>query len=92
MKKPTFRFEASFDDATGEPVAFYMRVREGDVDKTTEVKEGVAFANYDKQGCLLGVELLGPCDVAVLDNISELEPEAVRQCLRGSAPRNLVPA
>ena len=52
----------------------------------------VAYADYDSRGSLLGVELLGPCPVAVLDGIAANEPEPVRQFLRGGAPRELVPA
>jgi hypothetical protein len=37
-----FHVDVSFDDATGRPVAAYLRVREGTVTETREVKEGVA--------------------------------------------------
>jgi hypothetical protein len=87
-----FRLEASVDEKTGHLVAVYLRVREGEVADTKEVQEGVAYADYDSQGSLLGVELLGPCPVAVLDGIAANEPEPVRQFLRGGAPRELVPA
>jgi hypothetical protein len=91
MTKPAFRLEASVDEKTGRVVAVYLRVREGEVAQTKEVKEGVAFADYDSQGLLLGMELLGPCHVDILDSVSEKEPEAVKQFLRGGAPRELVP-
>jgi hypothetical protein len=92
MAKQAFRLEASVDEKTGGLVAVYMRVREGDVAETREVQEGVANADYDSQGLLLGVELLGPCQVEVLDRVSAGEPEPVRRFLRGGAPRELVPA
>jgi hypothetical protein len=91
MTEPAFKLEASFDERTGDTVAVYLRVRKGEVAETKEVAEGIAYADYDSQGLLLGIELLGPCMVEVLDNISRREPEAVRQFLRTSAPRGLVP-
>jgi uncharacterized protein YuzE len=92
MTNPKFRLETSFDEQTGQLVAAYLRVREGEVAETREVKEGVAYADYDSKGLLLGIELLGPCQVGVLDNISQSEPEPVRRFFRSSAPRGLVPA
>src|SRR5262249_52075488 len=56
-----FRMEISFNEKTGDPVAAYLQVRAGEVAETKEVEEGVAFADYDSEGVLLGVELLAPC-------------------------------
>jgi len=92
MGKQAFRVEASVDEKTGGLVAVYLRVREGEVAETREVQEGVAHADYDSQGLLLGVELLGPCPVEILDRVSAGEPEPVRRFLRGGAPRGMVPA
>ncbi len=91
MTKPTFRMEASFDDATGRTVATYLRTREGTVAQTKEIKEGLVYADYDADGQLLGIELLGPCEVAVLDLLADKEPEPVREFLKTSVPRGLVP-
>jgi uncharacterized protein YuzE len=91
MANPTFRLEASIDDRTGRTVAAYLRVREGEVATTQEVEEGVAYADYDAQGLLLGIELLGPCKVEILDRIASTEPEPVKRFLRGSVPRELIP-
>jgi uncharacterized protein YuzE len=90
MEKLKFRMEASFDDKTGRAVAMYLRAREGEVAETKEIKEGSAYADYDADGVLLGIELLGPCEVAVLDRIADNEPEPVRQFLKSSVPRGLV--
>ncbi len=90
MAKSAFRLEASFDEKTGHVVAVYLRVREGSVANTKEVDQGVAYADYDSEGLLLGIELLGPCQVSVLDSIAENEPEPIGQFLRGSVPRELV--
>ena len=90
MGKPKFRLEVSFRETTGEPVAANLRIREGKVAETREVCEGVAFADYSADGELLGIELLAPCDVEVLDRLAEQEPEPVRRFLREGARRPLV--
>ncbi len=66
--------------------------RAGTVAATRELKEGIAYADYDDAGLLLGVELLGPCEVSVLENIADLQPEPVRRFLKGSVPRGMVAA
>jgi hypothetical protein len=90
MTKPAFRLDASVDDRTGGLVAAYLRVREGEVAETKEIEEGVAYADYDAAGMLLGIELLGPCQVEVLDRIGQGEPEPVKRFLRGATPRELI--
>ena len=85
------RLEVSVDEATGSIRAAYIRVREGEVHETREIEEGRAFADYDQQGLLLGIELLAPCEMEVLDRIVAQEPEPVRRFIRGSPPRELVP-
>ena len=92
MVKPKFRLEVSYNDTTGDPVAAYLRVREGKVAETREVSEGIAFADYDADGCLLGIELLGPCPLEVLDRVSENEPEPVRNFLRRGVRKEMISA
>lgn len=92
MAGPKFGLEVSFNATTGEPVAAYLRVREGSVATTTEVSEGVAFADYGADGLLLGIELLAPCSLAVMDQLGATEPEPVRRFLRGGPPRELIVA
>lgn len=84
------KLDISVNEATGKVRAAYLRIRDGVVHETREVAEGRAFADYDEQGLLLGVELLAPCEIAVLDFLSQQEPEPVRCFLRGSPPRELV--
>jgi uncharacterized protein YuzE len=92
VSKPTFRVETSVDDATGAPGAVYLRVRDGKVAETKEVEGGVVYADYDAPGSLLGIELLGSCDMTVLEGVISNEPEPVKRFLRGGVPRGLVPA
>jgi uncharacterized protein YuzE len=82
----------SVDEKTGHVRAAYIRVRMGEVSETREIAEGKALADYDVSGSLLGIELLAPCEVAVLDKLAATEPEPVKQFLRGGPPRELVPA
>jgi hypothetical protein len=90
MANPKFRMEVSFNETTGDPVAAYLRVREGKVAETKEISEGVAFADYGADGFLLGIELLAPCQIAVLDTVSEKEPESVRRFLRRGVRKEMI--
>jgi hypothetical protein len=90
MSKPEFHLEASFDDQTGRTVAVYLRVRAGAVKETKEIKEGLVYADYDAQGLLLGIELLGPCEIDVLTGLADNEPEPVREFIKASPPCGLV--
>jgi len=92
MSNPKFRLVVSFSETTGDPVAAYLRVREGKVVETKEISEGVAFADYDAAGALLGVELLAPCGAAILEQISEQEPEPIRQFLRHGVRKEMIGA
>ncbi len=92
MTKQAFHLEASVDDRTGKIAAVYLRVREGPVAQTKEIKEGVVFADYDEEGLLLGIELLGPCELGVLHELAHREPEPIQRFLQGAAPRELVVA
>lgn len=87
-----FRLEISYDGTTGEPVAAYLRVREGPVAETKEVSEGVAFADYAADGSLLGIELLAPCAADVLDRIAANEPDPVRHFLQHGVRHEMIHA
>jgi uncharacterized protein YuzE len=84
--------QLSVNEKDGSIRAAYLRVRQGEVAETREVAEGTAFADYDAGGLLLGIEILAPCTVEVLDRIAAQEPDPVRRFLRGGVPRELVPA
>ena len=84
--------ELSIDEETGGVRAAYLRVRGGQVEETHEVAVGRAFADYDANGVLLGIELLAPCEVEILESLVAQEPEPIKRFLRGGVPRELVPA
>lgn len=90
MTNPKFRLEVSYSETTGDPVAAYLRIREGKVVETREIREGIAFADYGAEGFLVGIELLAPCPLEVLDRLSEKEPESVRQFLRAGVRKEMI--
>ena len=80
----------SVNESTGKVEAAYIRLRPGVAHETREADEsGNAFADYDEGGVLLGIELLAPCSVRVLDKIAEGQPEPFRHPSR-YAPHDLV--
>jgi uncharacterized protein YuzE len=91
MTPPKFRLEVSYSDA-GDPVAAYVRVREGKIAKTTEICDGVAFADYGADGFLLGIELLAPCRVELLESIAAQEPGPVQEFLRRGVRKEMIQA
>jgi Protein of unknown function (DUF2283) len=88
MDKFDFGVSISTDEATGALLAVYFRFRKGRVAKTKEFEKGSVFADYGSQGQLLGIELLGPCEMAVLERIARKEPKAKR-FVRRSIPREM---
>jgi uncharacterized protein YuzE len=84
------KMDISLDKATGMLKAVYFKIRAGKASETREFDNGNAFADYDAKGQLLGVEVLGPCAVTVLDKISKKEPKPVKSFLRNSIPAQML--
>lgn len=95
-KPPKQHFEVTIEteDATGDVLAVYFQIRKGRYDHVKTFSDGAAIADYDKHGYLLGVELLAPCKVSIVDEVAEEETQFVRssvkQFMRKSGPRELV--
>jgi uncharacterized protein YuzE len=87
--KITLRADVEVDGETGKIDAVYFYIRPGKAAETREFADGRALADYDRKGNLLGIELLGPCEVEILDKISRGEPAPVKIFLRGSIPREM---
>ena len=93
-----FHFECvvTTDDATGDLLAVYFHIRKGKVHETHEFANGNVFADYDKQGLLLGIELLGPSNVSIVDKLAKQESLEIRkktkQFMREVGPRKMVAA
>jgi len=85
-----FKVNVSINDETGELRASYLRIRDGFAAETKEVVPGKAFADYSEEGELLGIEFLAPCDVKMLDPITEKEPAKVKRFFRSAVPHELV--
>ena len=92
--KPQFRVYIETEDATGEVVAVYFQVRKGYYHHVKEFADGAAIADYDKHGYFLGVELLAPCRIKIVDELAKEEPLALRSSvkrfMKNSGPRELV--
>jgi uncharacterized protein YuzE len=91
-----FQCVVTTDDATGELLAVYFQIRKGKVHETQEFEDGVVFADYDKRGSLLGIELLGPANVRVVDRLAKKEPADIRRrtkrFMRDTGPRKMIAA
>ena len=75
---------------TGKVTAAYFRIRSGRVADTREFARGAVFADFDRKGQLLGIEMLAPCRVSVLDRVAKNEPRPARTFLRSAVPREMV--
>jgi uncharacterized protein YuzE len=72
---------------TGEIMAAYLQIREGKAAEVREYCDGAAFANYNRHGELIGIELLAPCKLSVLTRISQ--DNSVKRFIRHGIPRQL---
>lgn len=82
-----FRTTVQTDERSGRIMAVYLQFREGKATKVVEHADGNAFANYNRKGELLGIELLGPCRLSVLDRVAKSKP--VRDFVRRVTPREM---
>lgn len=82
------------DNATGSVIAVYFQIRTGKVKTTREYEGGKAFADYNHQGELLGIELLAPCSVTLVDQLAADEPAEFRKkakrFMRESGPASMI--
>jgi hypothetical protein len=101
MSKATalkFAFEVSVEveDETGDVLAVYFRIRKGKSHESREFADGAAIADYDKRGWLLGIELLAPCSVTIVDKLAAGDPaevrSAVKRFVKRTCPRDLIAA
>jgi uncharacterized protein YuzE len=92
----SFQLTVDTDDATGEVLAAYFQVRKGKVHRTVEFAKGNAFADYDRKGSLMGIEVIGSCRTSIVDQIAAAEPSdlrtRVKRFMRQAGPRKMVAA
>jgi uncharacterized protein YuzE len=88
--KHDFSFQVSVEthNQTGAVLAVYLQIRKGKSTVTKEYANGDAFADYDRNGRLLGIELLAPCRASVLDRIAKQKP--AKDFVRNSIPRGML--
>src|SRR5207302_1987158 len=58
--RPNLRVDVAIDKDTGRTLAVYFQIRNGKAAEVREIEDGVAYANYNRKGELLGVEILAP--------------------------------
>ncbi len=93
MKSKPFSFRVNIEaeNGTGRLLSVYVQVRDGKSASVREYANGNVFADYDKQGNLLGIELLAPCDPKVIERIAK--QQSAKRFVRNAVPRGmLVPA
>ena len=83
-----FRLSVETDDETGRVLAVYFQIRKGKSVSVKEFYDGVAFADFDRRNRLLGIELLAPCEVSLLERIAK-QPKAKR-FVRDSVPAGML--
>lgn len=66
------------DVETGKLLSVYFQIRKANVAETREFAGGAAMADYNKNGELIGVEMIAPCKISVLDKIIKDEPPSIR--------------
>jgi hypothetical protein len=86
-----FNVSVEVDNETGEVLAVYFKLRNGKSANIQEFGDGAAIADYDRHGRLIGIELLAPCSLRVINQITAKEPES-RRFVKGVAPRKMVVA
>ena len=91
-----FNVTIETQDSTGEVLAVYFQIRKGKSAQLREFSDGAACADYNKRGELLGIELLAPCKVSIVDQIASEESVSLRRqakrFMKSSGPRQMVPA
>jgi uncharacterized protein YuzE len=94
MKTPknVIGFEISVsarDDGTIE--AAYFHFLSGEVAETREVEEDVAFADYDADGNLLGIEIIAPVRIKAIEKLVKGDRRrGFKKFAQGSLPHELV--
>jgi uncharacterized protein YuzE len=90
MSQNKFSFQVTVEthNQTGDVVAVYFQIRKGKTKTTKEYAGGDLFADYDKSGELLGIEMLAPCRAAVLDRIAVGASE--KRFVRRTVPRGML--
>ncbi len=82
-----FAVSVEINEQTGDVMAAYFQLRRGRAATVKEFAKGAVFANYDRRGELLGIEMLAPCKASVLDRIGLQSP--AKRFIKKSMPRQM---
>ena len=86
--KYQFALSVETEDETGRVLAVYFQIRKGKSVRVKEFADGAAFADFDSRNRLLGIELLAPCKISLLESIAK-QPKAKR-FVRDSVPAGML--
>ena len=84
-----FSVHVTSEIRTGRLVAVHLRIRKGRSAQTREFARGAVFADYDRRGRLVSVEVLGPCRLEVLEKIAAADV-MTRRFICDSMPRKML--
>ena len=84
------------DELTGRVLAAYFHIRKGHAHETREFGNGAVLADYNNRGELIGLEIIAPCRVTIVDQLAANEPADIikktKKLLRENCPRPLIAA
>ncbi len=79
----------SIDPVDKQILAVYVKIRDGEVFKTVEIAEGECLADEDKNGNLLGVEMLAPgklkLGLEALTSVYHDQSEGIEEIIRNAS-------
>ena len=86
-----FGMSMCVNERTGRLEALYLQVRRGKVARTAEIQDSV-MVDYDKDGSIMGIEVLGPCNTTIIERFLETKraPVTVQRFVRNKIPPELI--
>jgi hypothetical protein len=87
-KRFSFAVYVEAETGTGRLLSACIQIRQGKSASVREFAKGNAFADYDKDGNFLGIELLGPCDAKTIDRIAKLA--VAKKFIRSAVPAGML--
>ena len=93
MKGDMLELELVVRQGTGALCGAYLKLRAGKVARTEEIESDVLLADYDRQGNLLGIDILAPIDMSVAVNlVKDRRQRAAIESIMQSTLRDLLQA
>ena len=89
--KHSFGLGVDADSRTGDTLAVYCKVRNGRSAQTKEFADGSVSVDYNVDGDLFGIEMLGPCSIEILERMTVKDAET-HQSVTSKVPREVIVA